>query len=197
MRNNHTTGAYLLALIVMVAIASLTTSERGTRDTRSRAEQEKIIQNLSAVAPISDYENNPSLDAQHHQYDDKSYILYPFIKDNRLAGYVIQNETQLAYNGLLRLLVGVRSDGISGGVRVIQHRETPGLGDRIEPQHNQWITSLKGLPINRTAWQLQKDGGMVANLTGATVSARATLNTAYEALLYFKHNLEYSNEQYK
>ena len=190
MQNNHPVGAYLLALVVMVAVASLTISELWTRHARMHAEQEKIKQNVIAVAPIADYDNNPSAEMQQHRYNDKTYIVYPFIKDDRLAGYVIQNETLSAYNGLLRLLVGVRGDGISSGVRVVQHRETPGLGDRIELRRSRWILGLKGLPIDKTAWQLQSDGGRIANLTGATVSARATLNTAYEALLYFTHDLE-------
>lgn len=190
MRNNHPISAYLLAIVVMVAVASLTIGELWTRDTRHHAEQEKIIQNLNAIAPFVDYDNNPSLEVQYHKYKNKNYIVYPFIKDSRLIGYVIQNETQSAYNGLLRLLVGVRNDGSCSGVRVVQHRETPGLGDRIDAQHSRWILNLKGLPIEQASWQLQQDGGTVANLTGATVSARATLNTAYEALLYFTQVLE-------
>ena len=197
MRNNPSAGTYLLAIAVMVAVASLTITELFTRDARTRAEQEKIIQNLNAVAPLASYDNNPSLEAQRHRHNGKSYIVYPFIKDSRAVGYVIQNETQAAYNGLLRLLVGVRNDRTCSGVRVIQHRETPGLGDRIEADRSDWILTLNDLPIDRTAWQLQKDGGTVANLTGATISARATLNTAYEALLYFAQDLEYSNSPNK
>ena len=194
MQNNRPVGAYLLALVVMVAVASLTTSELWTRHARTHAEQEKIKQTLIAVAPVTDYDNNPSAEMQKHRYNGKTFIAYPFIKDNQSAGYVIQNETPAAYNGLLRLLVGVSSDGISSGVRIIQHRETPGLGDRIELRRSRWILGLKGLPINKTAWQLQSDGGQIANLTGATVSARATLNTAYEALLYFTQKLEHTSQ---
>ena len=187
----------MLAFVVMIAVASLTSSELWTREERMQAEQEKIKQALIAVAPIADYDNNPLQEKQHHQHNGKTYIAYPFTKNHRLAGYVIQNETQSAYNGLLRLLVGMRHDGSCSGVRVVQHRETPGLGDRIEPRHNRWILSLKGLTMDNSSWQLEKDGGTVANLTGATVSARATLNTAHEALLYFAQDLEHSDTHTK
>ena len=193
MLNNRPAGAYTLALVIMIAVASLTISEFWTRAARIQAEQEKTKQALIAVAPIADYDNNPLQEIQHQRHNGKTYLAYPFTKDRRLAGYVIQNETQSAYNGLLRLLVGVRHDGSSSGVRVVQHRETPGLGDRIELRHNQWILGLEGLTADKNSWQLKKDGGMVANLTGATVSARATLNTAHEALLYFVQDLEHSD----
>ena len=195
MRNNRPLGAYMLALVVMVAVASLTVTELQTRDARNAAEQEKIKQSINAVAPISDYDNNPLQEVQHHRHEGKTYIAYPFMKEGSLMGYVIQNETQLAYNGLLRLLVGVHRDGTARGVRVVQHRETPGLGDRIETRRSQWILGLEGLPVDRTTWKLKKDGGSIANLSGATITARATLNTAYEALLYFTQDLDYSNTQ--
>lgn len=195
MRNKRPVGAYILAAVVMVAVASLTMSELWTRAARVQAEQEKIKQTLIEVAPITDYDNNPLQEIQHRQHNAKTYISYPFIKDKQLAGYVIQNETQSAYNGLLRLLVGVRLDGSCSGVRVLQHRETPGLGDRIEARHNRWILGLKGLAADKNSWQLKKDGGTIANFTGATVSARATLNTAHEALLYFAQDLKHSDTQ--
>ena len=194
MLNKRPVGTYLLALVVMVAVASLTSSEFWTRAARTQAQQEKIQQSLAAVAPITDYDNNPLQEKQYRLHDGKTYIAYPFTKNGRFAGYVIQNETYSAYNGLLKVLVGLRHDGTSSGVRVVQHRETPGLGDRIEPQNNQWILKLKGSMVNKRSWQLKKDGGVVDNLTGATVSARATLNSAYEALLYFTQDLEYSDK---
>ena len=195
MLNKRFSGTYLLALVVMVAVASLTSSEFWTREARTQAQQEKIEQSLITVAPITDYDNNPQQEKQYRLYDGKTYIAYPFTKDGELAGYVIQNETYSAYNGLLKVLVGLRRDGTSSGVRVVQHRETPGLGDRIEPQNNPWILQLEGSAVDKRSWQLQKDGGLVANLTGATVTARATLNSAHEALLYFTQDLEYSDAQ--
>ena len=193
MSNNRFTGTYLLALVVMIAVASLMSSEFWTREARTQAQQEKIEQNLLAIAPITDYDNDPLREKQYRLGDGKTYIAYPFTKNGQLAGYVIQNETYSAYNGLLRVLVGLRRNGTSSGVRVVQHRETPGLGDRIEPQNNQWILKLRGSTVDKRSWQLERDGGMVANLTGATVSARATLNSAHEALLYFAQDLEYSD----
>ncbi len=181
----------MLALVVMVAVASLTSSEFWTREARTQAQQEKIEQSLSAVAPITDYDNNPLQEKQYRQHGGKTYIAYPFTRDGQLAGYVIQNETYSAYNGLLKVLVGLRRNGTSSGVRVVAHRETPGLGDRIEPRNNRWILKLQGATVDKRSWQLKKDGGVVANLTGATVSARATLNSAHEALLYFTRDLEY------
>jgi len=190
----NNSAAYLLALVVMVAVASLTFSELATRSARVQAEQARIAQSLATVAPTEDYDNDPLAAAQDHLHNDKIYRVYPFKKNGRLVGAVIQNETQSAYNGLLRLLVGSDREGKSSGVRVVAHRETPGLGDRLDPKHSDWILQLRGLTADNP-WRLEKDGGEIANLTGATISARATLNTAHEALLYFAQELKQSRTQ--
>lgn len=189
MLNNFPNGAWLLAIVTMVAVATLIASKQWTQTSRIQAEQAEFLAILNEVAPTQDYDNNPLAELQHHSdQQGRHYSIYPLRKKGQFVGCLIKSETQSAYNGRLSVLVGIRPDGTSSRVRVTQHRETPGLGDRVEPRRGDWILQLDKRPAVLAFWQLEKDGGQVSNLTGATVTARATLRVAYHALLYFQQH---------
>lgn len=93
------------------------------------------------------------------------------------------------YSASIRLLVAIRADGRLLGVRVLAHRETPGLGDGIERRKSSWIESFAGRsladpPLER--WKVRKDGGDFDQFTGATVTPRAVVGAVRNALLYFE-----------
>ncbi len=92
------------------------------------------------------------------------------------------------YSASIRLLVAVGADGRLIGVRVLSHKETPGLGDRIDRRKSSWIESFAGRalgdpPLQR--WKVRKDGGDFDQFTGATVTPRAVVGAVRNALLYF------------
>jgi electron transport complex protein RnfG len=91
------------------------------------------------------------------------------------------------YNGPIELLVGVASDGTVTGVRVLAHRETPGLGDPIERRKSDWIETFAGKRLGEPpldAWRVSKDGGYFDALTGATVTPRAVVEAVRATLLF-------------
>jgi electron transport complex protein RnfG len=92
------------------------------------------------------------------------------------------------YAGPIRLLVGLDTGGAVTGVRILEHRETPGLGDGIEESRSDWIhqfdrRSLGNPPV--AGWHLQVDGGEFDQLTGASVTPRAVIKAVRETLIYF------------
>ncbi len=92
------------------------------------------------------------------------------------------------YNGAIRLLVAINVDGMLAGVRVIQHRETPGLGDAIEIEKSNWIKMLDARSLSNTSkeeWRVKRDGGLFDQLTGATITPRAVIKAVRNALLYY------------
>jgi electron transport complex protein RnfG len=95
------------------------------------------------------------------------------------------------YAGSIRLLVAVGADGRLLGVRVLSHRETPGLGDAIDVRKSSWIESFAGRSIGdppSERWRVRKDGGDFDQFTGATVTPRAVVRAVLNALLYFDAN---------
>ena len=95
------------------------------------------------------------------------------------------------YAGPIRLLIGIAMDGTVTGIRVLEHRETPGLGDRIETTKSDWVLQFDGHSLLDPApprWALKGDGGDFDQLTGASVTPRAIVNAIKQTLTYFDAN---------
>jgi len=92
------------------------------------------------------------------------------------------------FSGPIRILVGIGFDGTVTGVRILEHRETPGLGDKIESSRTDWIFQFDGRSLGDpkvTAWAIRDDGGDFDQLTGASVTPRAVVHAIRDTLLYF------------
>ncbi|MDR5898431.1 electron transport complex subunit RsxG [Halomonas vilamensis] len=108
------------------------------------------------------------------QAQDTSVVILPVV-------------TREGYSGDIHLLVGVNSERRISGVRVTEHQETPGLGDKIERQRSDWVTEFNGLRLDslpERAWAVTKDGGEFDTFTGATITPRAVVDAVYQALFY-------------
>jgi len=95
------------------------------------------------------------------------------------------------YSGNIRVLLGIDSDGHLLGVRVLQHSETPGLGDKIEVARSDWITKFTGKSLGSPAdaqWAVKKDGGPFDQFTGATITPRAVVKIIRDGLRLFAVN---------
>lgn len=95
------------------------------------------------------------------------------------------------YAGPIRFLVGISMDGTVTGVRVLEHRETPGMGDRIEMTKSDWVLQFDGRSLQDPEpgrWAIKDDGGEFDQLTGASVTPRAIIKAIKQTLQYFDGN---------
>ncbi len=95
------------------------------------------------------------------------------------------------YSGDIKLLIAIKHDGTVSGVRVLMHKETPGLGDYIEIAKNNWIKLFDGESLTQTSeaeWKVKKDGGKFDYMAGATITPRAVVKAVHKALQYFEAN---------
>jgi electron transport complex protein RnfG len=115
---------------------------------------------------------------------------YIAIQNNTPEGIILPITAPEGYSGSINLLVGINANGNITGVRVIPpHYETPGLGDKIDIQKADWITSFNGKSLSNTPeknWKVKKDGGEFDAFTGATITPRAVVDAVHKSLLYFK-----------
>lgn len=92
------------------------------------------------------------------------------------------------FSGAIRILLGVDASGIVTGIRILEHRETPGLGDKIESSRSDWVHQFEdralGDPVV-TGWAIRSDGGDFDQLTGASVTPRAVIRAMRDTLIYF------------
>ena len=117
--------------------------------------------------------------------------MYRARKAGQPVALVITPVAPDGYSGIIKLLVGINVDGTLNGVRVVTHRETPGLGDAIDEKRSDWIhlfdnRSLLDPPLER--WAVRKDGGDFDQLTGATITPRAVVKAVRQTLLYYRDN---------
>lgn len=92
------------------------------------------------------------------------------------------------YSGDIHMLVGVNVDGTVAGVRVLSHKETPGLGDKVDIKKSDWIFSFNGRSLlnpKPERWRVKKDGGEFDQFTGATITPRAVVNQVKNVLNFF------------
>lgn len=95
------------------------------------------------------------------------------------------------YSGPISMIVGIESNGNVKGVRVINHKETPGLGDKIDIKKSDWIKQFEGASLTQPIpeqWKVKKDGGQFDQLTGATITPRAVVSGVQNALSFFQQN---------
>ena len=113
----------------------------------------------------------------------------------RLAGIatavILETTARDGYSGDIKLLMAVHNDGSISGVRVIAHKETPGLGDYIDILHGDWIKSFDHLSLTTrpsAQWKVKKDDGQFDYMAGATITPRAVVNITQAALHYVEAN---------
>ena len=114
-------------------------------------------------------------------------------RGEEVSGVILPALSRSGYSGDIALLVGVRADGSLSGVRVLGHRETPGLGDKIETRVSDWILGFEGRSLDdppAPRWQVRKDGGDFDQFVGATITPRAVVRAVADALAFFDANRE-------
>ena len=148
---------------------------------------------LLQVIP-QDYFNNNLLESAVIP-QDKNLVgiqkIYFAKKDGNVSAYAYETTAPDGYSGDIRLLVGLDPKGEVLGVRVIEHHETPGLGDKIELRISNWILSFTNQPINEhnlSEWAVKKDGGKFDQFSGATITPRAVVNQTKRSALIMLNN---------
>ena len=124
---------------------------------------------------------------------DSPQAVYRWRQQDMLSAYIIETTAPDGYSGNIDLLVAVTPDGTVLGSRVLEHKETPGLGDKIELRRSNWILSFSQQQVtedNSAKWAVRKDGGQFDQFTGATITPRAVVSAVRKAALYVQQHPE-------
>ncbi len=182
--------AMLLGGIAALASSLLVMGDNATRDTIALRQAETLRASLEQVIPPELHDNDLLAD---------TLLLDPKKKGVRpLTVYRGRREEEITavafevvgngYAGPITSLLAVDAKGQILGVRVLQHTETPGLGDKIEVQRDPWILGFDGLSLDNTPrkqWAVKKDGGQFDQFTGATITPRAVVESVQSGLEWF------------
>ena len=163
------------------------TDEITLDDINARAIEDKQ-NSLSQVLPDELHDNNPVTDTLNmNNAEGKALTVYRARKNGLVTG-VAYEIFGSGYAGEIKLMMGIAADGKLLGVRVLAHKETPGLGDKIEVKKTDWIERFTGLslgnpPLER--WKVKKDGGQFDQFAGATITPRGVMAAIRGGLEFF------------
>ena len=192
------TGSVMVAFtIVFTALMAFTYG--ATKNQIEASATEEKMKLISEVLPPASYDNlllddyvelgpTPELGLA------EGGRVYRARRAGQPAALLLEAAAPDGYSGRIDLIVAVRADGGVSGVRAVTHRETPGLGDYIDPRKDKdkkapWITQFTGVDAGRLPMlKVKKDGGEIAYHTGATISARAVTNAVARAARYAADN---------
>jgi electron transport complex protein RnfG len=182
---------WTLALFALVTIFFLSLTYESTRDQIAAQERARLEASLKELLLPGSYDNDPVEDVRHLQNDSGSLTVYRARLSQKPVTALIKTTAPDGYNGSINLLIGIRYDGSLSGVRVLSHRETPGLGDEIELRRSDWLLGFNNRSLQdpqEQLWAVKKDGGIFDAFTGATITPRAVVGEVKRTLIYFSHH---------
>lgn len=195
--------ALVLLVFTLVFTALMAATYKLTKPAIDASTEQAKMELIGAVLPPAEYDNDllrdtielPPTPALGTQAPSR---VYRARRGGAHSALVIEAVAPDGYSGRIDLLIAVRAGGELAAVRVTYHRETPGLGDYIEPKKDKnktkpWIKQFDDTGfdrIPREQWRVKKDGGVFEARTGATISARAITNAVGRALQYANDNRE-------
>lgn len=124
---------------------------------------------------------------------DARQKIYRYRAEEKLKAYLIETTAPDGYSGAIEVLAAISPDSEVIGVRILSHKETPGLGDKIELRKTPWVLSFNGQTVDSSedrSFAVKKDGGQFDQFAGATITPRAVVKAVKNAAVYIQQHPE-------
>jgi len=187
--------AAILFVFVIIFTGLLSGAYLWTKPAIEASAAEEKMKLVDEVLPRAEYDNallddTLTLPPTPQLGLDEPSTLYRARMGGKPVALVFEAAAPDGYAGKVRLLIALRADGTLAGVRVTQHKETPGLGDYVDPKKDKnkaapWIAQFAGLSlatVSDPGWRVRKDGGRFEYVAGATVTPRAVVKAVHKAV---------------
>jgi len=196
MKKNMLTNGLTLALFAVITTSLIAFTFFGTKQQIAAQQQKKLLAILNAVIAKDTYTNDIQHDCSivrspEYLGSDEAKHIYRARKNAQPVAAAIETTAPDGYSGKIQLVVGIAGYGTVTGVRVLEHKETPGLGDKIDLRISDWILSFNDESLNldnNMYWAVKKDGGRFDQFTGATITPRAVVKAVKAAVEYYQAN---------
>ena len=186
-------NSVILGLFAMATVGLIAVTQQGTAERISEAQRRVQLSALNDILPHEQHDND--LLGDSFSVDDYPQLRLSDARDGyrarqngEVVAVILPVVAPEGYSGRIDLLVGIYADGSVAGVRAVSHRETPGLGDKVEIGKSQWVLEFNGKSLSMPVpenWAVKKDGGNFDQFTGATITPRAVVKAVYQSLEYF------------
>ncbi|MBU1369924.1 MAG: RnfABCDGE type electron transport complex subunit G [Bacteroidetes bacterium] len=176
-----------LLLITAIAALSLGMVFNLTKEPIALAKKAKQEAAIKAVLPAFD---ELKIKQMKSAFEDDSLQFNLAFKDGQLVGSAINTFTKKGFSGNIKLMVGLLPDGTINNISVLEHKETPGLGDKMQKAKSPWSEQFNGKHPDSFNFDVTKDGGEVDAITAATISSRAYVDAVKRAVATYNENKE-------
>jgi len=188
----------VLAGFALIASVLLGVTNCSTEGTIQRRLDEDLKKSLEEVVPAALYDNDMlqdtlSIPSAEYNIGANETTVYIAKKSGNVSAVCFKFTAPDGYSGAINMIMGIDRDGNILGVRVLSHKETPGLGDKIEVAKSDWILNFVGRSLGNLApakWAVKKDGGEFDQFAGATITPRKSVQAIYRGLQLFKAHQE-------
>ena len=186
--------AWVMVAFTVVSTLGLAIVHHTTKAPISKAEAAVRMSLFGQILPTDLYDNDLLQDAIKQPAGgdlgnrDETMIHRARLK-SAPAAVILEATAPDGYSGDIKLLVAIKATGEIVGVRVLDHKETPGLGDYIDIAHSDWIKNFDAQSLAKTkdeAWVVKKDGGQFDFTTGATITPRAVIKQVHKVLKFYQ-----------
>ncbi|GJM08000.1 MAG: electron transport complex subunit G [Lysobacteraceae bacterium] len=189
-------SALLLGLFAAVGTALLAFVFDLTEERIIEQQRRAVLRAVNQVIPSELYDNDPFVDQivltdVPELGGNGPFRVFRGRSEGQPVAVAIEAIAPDGYSGDIAMMIGILTNGEISGVRVTSHRETPGLGDRIDRNKSDWISSFDGLSLantNDSEWAVKRDGGQFDQFTGATITPRAVVQAVHRALVWVNDN---------
>lgn len=184
-------NAVNLGVMAIVAAAALALTFVVTKPMIAENQRQAQIAALQEVMPSSYFDedlldNAFLLPKPERLNQAASTYAYVARKNGQINGWIFPVTSTKGYSGNIDMLIGIDTQGKITGVRITAHKETPGLGDKVDYQKSNWVDGFINADLNNRQWAVKKDGGDFDQFTGATITPRAVVNSVAKTLRYFE-----------
>lgn len=189
----------ILGLFAVIGTALVGFTHEATANKIADNERLALLRKLNQILPHDKYDNDLlnttiELAADQRLGQKKLSTVYIAKQQNNLSAMIFSVIAPKGYSGEIKMLVGINIDGSLAGVRIVSHKETPGLGDIMETEKSDWVLGFNGKSLlnpNERQWKVKRDGGVFDQFTGATITPRAVVQAVHLCLVYFdRHKKE-------
>jgi len=192
---NMLISAVLLGLFAIAGTGMVSLTYENTAERIAANHRATLLKTLHKLVPPQRHDNDLFSDRIRVRDPllgtEEEVTVYRARQNGQPVAAIIECVAPEGYNGNIHLLVAANHDGTLAGVRVIEHRETPGLGDAIDLSRSDWILQFNGKSLEEPAgkqWAVKRDGGVFDQFTGATITPRAVVKAVHQALIYFSRH---------
>lgn len=192
-RINLRDPAAQLGLFGLIGVGVVSLIHFAGKERIAANQQRTLFNTLESLVPAREFDNNPLSDTVRivdpRLSGGAPVTVFRARQQGQPVAAALATTAPDGYSGDIRLLIAVRANGTLAGVRVVEHHETPGLGDRIDRDKSDWIEGFTGQSLNsppESSWLIRRDGGAFDQFTGATITPRAVVTQVRETLRVFR-----------